>query len=555
MMRHAGFAAALAVLILGATHVAAADNASFVSGPMPAAPGLGLQRNQDNEPEIAVDGGGTIWAAAAIADAHTSRNINPGVASGSDIWRSTDGGTTFQWVANPFDATGLDRLPGQAGFDSDIAAAQTRNALGFYNVYAVSFSVGFISIALSPDGGRHWIVDPVGGTVPDVDRPWIAADGPCVLYLAYHQTDILTTVVDKYDLCSAPDLVGGQTLDPIGSSRLVALAPSMVRNRPAPYVTVGFGKIVVDTSAGSPFAHRVYIPMMDCGDLTFTAELGRAAAHNPNCPGKSQVVMAVSSDGGRTWALHHVAQSTNSAVPMWPVTSAVDAAGRVYIAWFDNRNAYIDASSDGGTSWTAPLRVNTAPSLAAVLPTLAAGRAGSVDIAWYGTSVAGDANDLSVMGPAGGRGSAPWTLYLARSTDGGKTLAQVAVTGPVHKGVVCTQGTACDQLALPFAQIAGNNTRDLFENFGMVINPQTERVSIDYTSDQPEGDLAHDFVGYATETTATVKSVAVRAASAPPRAVGLPSTGAASRTVSAIELLFLLACTAGARLGPGRRSR
>jgi hypothetical protein len=448
----------------------------------------------------------------------------------------------------------LDRLPGQAGFDSDIAAAQARNPLGFYNVYAVSFSVGFISIAISRDGGQHWIVDPVGGTIPDVDRPWIAADGPCVLYLAYHQADVLTTVVDKYDLCNALDLVRGQTLDPIGSSRLVALAPSMVRNRPAPYVTVGFGKIVVDTSAGSPFAHRVYIPMMDCGDLTFTAEVGRAAAHNPNCPGKSQVVMAVSSDAGATWSLHHVTQSTNSAVPMWPVTSAVDAAGRVYIAWFDNHNAYLDASSDGGTTWTAPGRVNAAPSLAAVMPTLAAGRPGTIDIAWYGTSAAGDSNALAVMGPAGGRGSAPWTLYLARSTDGGQTLTQVAVTGPVHTGVVCTQGTACDQLALPFAQIAGNNTRDLFENFGMVINPRTGRASIDYTSDQPEGDLAHDFVGYATETTTLVQSVGIRAASAPPRAVGLPITGAASRTGATAELLVLLACAAGVRLARGRRS-
>ena len=284
VMRHARCAAALAALILSGMHVAAAGSAAFVTAPMPAAPGLGLQRNQDNEPEIAVDGGGTIWAAAAIADAHTSRNINPGVASGTDVWRSTDGGTTFQWVANPFDVTGLDRLPGQAGFDSDIAAAQARNPLGFYNVYAVSFSVGFISLAISPDGGRHWIVDPVSGTLPDVDRPWIAADGPCVLYLAYHQADIVTTVVDKYDLCNALDLVGGQVLDPVGSSRLVALTPSVVGNSPAPYVTVGFGKIVVDTSPASPFVHRVYIPMMDCGDLTFTVEVGRAAAHNPQLP-------------------------------------------------------------------------------------------------------------------------------------------------------------------------------------------------------------------------------------------------------------------------------
>ena len=229
---------------------------------------------------------------------------------------------------------------------------------------------------------------------------------------------------------------------------------------------------------------------------------------------------------------------------MWPVTTAVDAAGRVYLAWFDNHNAYLDASSDGGISWTAPVRVNAAPSLAAVIPTVAAGRPGTVDIAWYGTSVAGDSNDLSVMGPAGGRGSAPWTLYLARSTDGGHTLTQVAVTGPVHTGVVCTQGTACDQLALPFAQIAGNNTRDLFENFGMVISPQTGRASIDYTSDQPQGDLADDFVGYATEKIAFGQSAAIRGARAPLRSVGLPSTGASSRTAPAVELLILLACAA-----------
>ena len=69
-----------------------------------------------------------------------------------------------------------------------------------------------------------------------------------------------------------------------------------------------------------------------------------------------------------------------------------DAAGKVYFAWSDSKNVYLDVSSNGGVTWTKPRRLNP-PGTAAVYPTVAGGMAGRVDVAWYGTNRSGNSND------------------------------------------------------------------------------------------------------------------------------------------------------------------
>lgn len=447
---------------------------------LPPDPSTGLARNQDGEPGIAADGGGTFWIGSDVAPyGKSDPRATSGVFTGEDIWSSTDGGRSYRWVADPFGST-TENHGGLAGEDSDIAAAPARNAAGFYNVYAVSLWLGSTSLAVSSDGGNTWTVDPLSG-VPAEDRPWVAADGACTVYVTYHQLPTFSPVVNRYDLCDLADSGAGVALNPASSAQITFAGT-------APGLSNAFGKTAVDTSAASPYRHSVYVPMANC-DLSSPQDFVANAASSSGCPGRTEITVAVSRDGGRTFGDHEVALSDNGELPVWPDMVATDAAGTVYLAWSDNHDVYLSVSHDGGVTWDAPLRVNQAPSLAGVYPTVTAGAAGQVTVAWYGADRAGNSNNAKVMGLPGAKGAAVWRVFVARSTDGGGQFVQVAATGPVHTGELCTQGDGCTV----------RNSRNLLDDFGVATSPTTGLVSVAYTSDQPSGQQNTAFTGFTTQ--------------------------------------------------------
>jgi hypothetical protein len=456
---------------------AAARAPAFVTASLPAAPGTGLATNHDAEPAIAVAPDGRIWATSLVAGRDPR-------ARGQDVWTSADGARTWRWVAAPFNVPGQDPLIG--GADADIAVAPERNAVGRFNVYAASLwgqvvaglFVGDISLAVSSDGGRTWLLHPLAAEVPVDDRPWLAADGPCRVYLTYHAGPTLANVVNTYDLCDAAATVTGLTLMPVNSTRYPALLAPALTGQRATYVTAGFGKTVVDTSARSPFRHRVYIPMMDCPRETVPEEIQRAAAVSGDCLNGERAEVFVLVGRGTSWALRPVAISPDSEVGIWPVTAATDATGRLYLAWHDNHDSWLQSSADGGTTWSAPVRLNPRPSGSAVYPTVAASGDGQVVVSWYGANRAGDANDPRAMGLPNQAGSARWQLRWARSRDRGRHFgAPATVDRLIHTGVLCTKGDAC---TIP-------DSRNLLDDFGVTISPRTGRSTIVYTSDQPGG--------------------------------------------------------------------
>jgi hypothetical protein len=122
--------------------------------------------------------------------------------------------------------------------------------------------------------------------------------------------------------------------------------------------------------------------------------------------------------------------------------SAVDSAGRLYVAWVEDKgdgyNVYLASSGDKGATWTAPLEVSSGISKTAVFPNVVAGASGQVAVSWYGTDVKGDMN---TMDP-----SVSWNVYAAEVTAAASTAPSVA-TGVVesgfHHGVICTMGAGC----------------------------------------------------------------------------------------------------------------
>jgi hypothetical protein len=483
----------VAVLALALVVPVSASASTFASGSLPAQSGPD-DRNTDAEPSLAASPSGDFWATAFAGN--DERRLPTESLANDDVWRSTDGGATYEWVASPFSILGSDTTT-LGGDDEDITVASAPNALGNYNVYAATLwapagtpagVVGDISLGVSRDNGRTWLVDPVAAEIPSDDRPWLSADGPCAVYLTYHALPTGATTVNRYDLCHPLKDIAGLSTVPASSTRYVELAPSAVRNAPAQYLLVGFGKPAVDTSPASPYRHRMYIPALDCGKLTVTDEVSRATA---DCPDgvTGKVVVQIGRHDGTDWKIRPVASSTNGVIPIWATSIDTDSAGNVYLAWFDDHSAYLDVSRDGGRTWSKPVRINPPSVPTAVFPTVAAGASGVVRIAFYGTRADGDAGDVDVMGDAGTQAGAPWRVYQSSSTDRGRTFATGRVSPVVHRGIVCTTGASCDL-----------DARSLFDDFGAAISPTTGRSSIVYTSDQPGGGIERVHADYATET-------------------------------------------------------
>src|SRR4051812_29122372 len=534
-------AALLVIAPLSAGRAAATPSAGGTRGtggePLPAAPGLGLHRNEDGEPGMGVTPSGEFWVASDIAPyAADDPRVDPvaGVLSGADIWTSTDGGKSYKWVADPF-AEAQNRF-GLAGEDTDLTVATAKNSKGFYNVYATSLWIVDSGLAWSSDGGKTWQLNRLGGT-PTQDRPWLAADGPCTVYLGFHQLPTFTPVFDAYDVCSNGNvpISTGAALDPVNETELTT--------SDFPGLSGSFNKFIVDSSPDSKFRHNIYQPMSVCKTQTETDLLTNATASN--CPQGTQYVVAVSSDRGQTFSYYPVVLDKSGATLVWAATVASDAAGTLYFTWSDSKSSYLNTSNDGGKHWSASRKLNL-PGTAAVYPTVAGGGAGRVDVAWYGAPRAGNSTDAKKMGPATKKGSVPWAVYVARSTNGGKSFTVRKVTGTIHLGALCTHGGGC----------AGDGSRNLLDDFGLAINPRSGLDSITYTADMPTGEPGKAFTGFTSEvapagrarTSTGSKLPAAQPAGGSSGGGSLAATGAPVELAAGGVVLILLGLRARRRL-------
>ncbi len=496
MTRHLSrFAIAVAVLapvaafaaVAGAAPAKAPKVPHWTGGaPLPPAPGLGLTRNEDGEPGMGVSPDGQFWIGSDIAPyAADDPRVAGGLLSGGDVWTSTDGGRTYRYVTDPFtpniNGTTL------AGEDTDLTVAPVKNSSGHYTVYITSLWVGASSLAWSTDGGKKWNSTILGG-VPAQDRPWLAASGACDVYLAYHQLPTFTPVINKYDVCSVPLPTKISTVLNYSSS-------TEFSESTFPGLTNAFGKHVVDNSPTSPHRGNIYVPMVACS-ASNPIDIAMNAESQTGCATTVDQVVGVSTDGGQSFTDYRVVLDIKNNQPIvWPNTVATDAAGTVYFTYSDNKDAYLSISRDGGKTWSKPRMLNVAPSRTASYPTVAAGAAGHVVVAWYGTAKDGDTNDPKVMGDASKPKSTPWYVYAAESTDGGTTFTQSRATDVIHRGELCTHGSNC----------SGDGSRNLLDDFGAMISPTTGLTSITYTADQPDGTAGHAFTGYTTMLPANVK--------------------------------------------------
>ena len=412
-------------------------------------PGSASCFNGAAEPAIAVSPAGRFFA--------SSEN---GLGGGTLAWTSGDNGVHYASTPSPNDvSTGSDSVGQESGLepgggDTDAAVATARNAAGNYNAYVVSLTLANIDVSTSADNGASWSLNPVTA-LPIDDRPWVAATGAskvCISYLT--APGVLLPQVGLHVQCSTD---AGQTFPQVANA----------------YDTSDVG--LAASQGGSRTGNLVFDPSNPSYLYTVFAYENVEDGANPNAF-LHNVGIAVSSDGGATWHDYpvHVNPDISAKYDNQFVNVAVDKGGNVYVAYSDNHGVFYQYSNNHGQTFSAPVQVSQGTDTA-VMPWLAAGDAGKIDLVYYqATGYAGN--------PEAAPSTVPWKVVMAQSLAAATSapgFTYTTINAVVHHGGVCEGGALC----------TGN--RDLLDDFGVEASPTTGLASIIYSDDQYQNDANH----------------------------------------------------------------
>ena len=425
-----------------ATHVGANVAASafafspaqrLVRPPIPPTPGVTL-KEQDIEPEIKID----LWGNIYVTAIH-------GVPGGVDLWKSTDKGQTFVWLGEPDGAQDkCDIAPnstpapspaptvapvpctvGAGGGDDSIDVSS-----GGY-LYVSSLWLGGTTVSTSFDGGvggtlpgQAWQVNPKANGDPPIpvnDRQWVAAYGPQTLNMTFDNAPVnagiwFTKSTDAGKTFSPPvNITGG-----VGTIRRT-------------------NNLIVDPYNGNLYTS--YTPT--------------------NLP--NQLNLVKSTDGGATWTIStiYTGPSNTSVENAFPIL-AVDRGGNLHVVFTrstgvtnrTNAHVFLMSSTDQGQTWLPPVQVDSgANTQSTVMPWIAAGSSGVVDVTWYGSSsTSPDAPPYD------------WHVFFAQTTNAlsaSPTFTQVlAIPDQVHDDAICSAGGNC-----------AGTSRTLAEYYTMTLDP------------------------------------------------------------------------------------
>ena len=332
------------------------------------------------------------------------------------IHRSTDNGLEFH-VDSP---VGLrpDALPG--GGDTDIAVDDQGNHY-FVDLEALVN----LGTSVSNDNGNNWRKNPVAVQNVAVDRQWYTVDNGTTaspadntVFLAFHETAVGTFIYSSPGSTGPTDQVGGLVWQNSSAEAPRPLAAD------ATCAQIRFDKVTRNLYyACNEGTHvRVTVGHVAPGQCT------GIQFHNVTVP---------DSPGG------------GGPGHLFPAL-ATDSAGTVYTAWIDtnDNNVYYSYSTDQGTSWTTPARVNSAPSNTAEFLWAQAGSPGTLALAWYATDTPGQPDSFpNWADDPQGATAVKWWGYAGLITNAASlspTIAQQRFTEkPMHYGEICNQGIGC----------------------------------------------------------------------------------------------------------------
>jgi hypothetical protein len=428
------------------------------------------------EPDIKVAPNGTVYVSGP-----------QGTGVQRSIWNASyDNGDSYRLVqdnktgsAPPSATTPTKSTMGPGGGDTEIAIDHNNNVY-----YADLYALACFTTAYSHDNGKTVQSTPLGCSSPGADRQWFAMFDPSpsdhtispykgpkpIVYLKYTSG----TTGSKIDYTTGDDPTNWHQGD--GAAVIADQSPYSPTDAP----------MVVDQHTG------------DGLNIVNTGSTGLALA-----------VSEPAKDGSAHLDTHY-----ETIIPTLPGNPSTlfpgfteDKARNLYVVWVDDKDYQVyyswakpNASGTDWGKWSAPIHINRPPSATNLMPWVAGGRNGIIDVVWYGTDMS-----LAKLGPDGpsAQKHEAWYAWFAQISKAATTTPHIvqsrASQHPMHYNDICMLGTAC---------ITAEGNRNLADFFEVAIDNQG-RARIVYTDTSnnlsgPTGAVpAADHSGAAVVTTVT----------------------------------------------------
>lgn len=432
--------------------------------------------NQLLDPSIVFDEHGQAYVMGAAFQGNQNVLLGATTPVGCDVWRyrpDVDGvghdGSVFMGTPDgPFNVPLVDvkgecslAIAPPGGSVNVPPGTDQRVSYASWGVQLSNPGLNVVSGA-SRDGGNLFLSSPVGLVPTDVSvsNAFVAAKDADTTYMDYFTSDTSNGF-------AVVSLAQGTAGVEYTHSSIAFTFTYPTSSQPFEHTFMNT-PVVTNGTVYIPFYYRQCVPVAPtCGPVTGDGsdEQMRVASLAPNA-----LIWTVSDPVFSTPCLRN--RLGNDFVPdPWCFgfhglpQIAADKAGTLYAVWDDSHHSYISHMTDS-THWSAPTRIDTDVTFAGY-PTLVAGDAGRVAVAFYGSTGLGRNMSSPWL---------QWSVYLAETADATATsphFTQTAVTDyMVHSGALCQ--APC--------QFTGDNigTGEAGEYFSIGLNPTDGRVVVAY---------------------------------------------------------------------------
>jgi cell division septation protein DedD len=374
-------------------------------------------------------------------------------------WKSENNGLSFLSPTNP-----VADEPTLTGGDEDVITIPQPNGARPDHVYYTDLGLSSDHIRKSTDGGATWFKPGPGGAAGDTgissDRQWLAVDRIGTDQYVYEVDHELASEAIRLSssVNDNPWVTQAAMTDPELSTTIPNTnpGPTFVDKTTHNVYGVFNASIPTNNAANPPFGKLLNI-------WNFVAPPSAVAGGPPgpftNYPVHKGVIDSPTTPpppaGTQTFG-------TNNA-NIFPAAD-IDSAGNIYVVWSMNNSRtnefsiWFASSHDQGKTFYGPFPVSSG-SLSAdetsVLPWIAAGDNGRVDIVWYKSNSVGDPNTM----PDGSQ----WNVMFAQSVNANSREPVFTVSKAsdhvMHVGSISTGG------------LIGSSDRSLLDYFEVAIGP------------------------------------------------------------------------------------